>query len=92
MKDIKVFFKKKKKKKDNMVVNESTKRWKKSFFSTEKSIINWEKTPYYNYKKLLFLKNESKRSFDGEEIKAKYQEVFLESYLKQKCTLKSCLD
>ena len=59
MKDTKVFLKKKNKKSENMVVND-TKIYrtmkKKSFFSIEKNVIKQEKTPYYNYKKLLFLK------------------------------------
>ena len=55
VKDIKIFLKIEKKKSNNMVVNVtkiSQKMKNKSLLSIEKSIIEWEKTLHYNYKKL----------------------------------------
>ena len=55
VKDIKIFLKKKNKKSNNMVVNVtkiSQRRKNESLLSIEKNIIEWEKTPYYNYKKV----------------------------------------
>ena len=57
VKDIKNFFKKKKKKCSNMVVNVtkiSQKKKNSPLLNIEKSIIEWEKIPHYNYKKHLF--------------------------------------
>ena len=57
MKNIKVSVRNKKKKSDNMVVSDMKiyQRMKnKSLLSIKKVIINEKKTPYYNYKKLLF--------------------------------------
>ena len=57
MKNMKVSVRNKKKKSDNMVVNDMKiyQRMKnKSLLSIKKVIINEKKTPYYNYKKLLF--------------------------------------
>ena len=47
----------------------------KSLLSIEKNIVKSEKTHYYDYKKQLFFKKVMtwKKSFDGEQIKAKYQ-------------------
>ena len=55
MKDIKIFLKKKKKKSNNMFLNVtkiSQKMKTISWLSIEKNIIEWEKPPYYNYKKV----------------------------------------
>ena len=60
MKNIKVFLKKKKKKKsDNMIVSVtkiSRKLKNKSLLSIEKNVIEWEKTLYYNYKKIFWFR------------------------------------
>ena len=59
LKDIKVFLKKKMTKSDIMVVNKTKiyqKMKNKYLLIIEKDIIKWEKTPYQNYKKLLFSK------------------------------------
>ena len=59
MKDIKVFLRKKKKK-GSIWWWEYDREWYKNLpedeKSVEKNIIEWEKTSYYNYKKLLFWK------------------------------------
>ena len=55
VKDIKIFLKKKNKKSNNMVVNVtkiSQRRKNESLLSIEKNFIEWEKMPYYNYKKV----------------------------------------
>ena len=55
LKDIKIFLRKKKKKSNNMVVNVtkiSLEMKKINWLSIEKSIIELQKTLYYNYKKL----------------------------------------
>ena len=55
VKDIKIFLKKKNKKSNNMVENVtkiSQRRKNESLLSIEKNIIEWEKMPYYNYKKV----------------------------------------
>ena len=59
-KDIKLFLKKKKKKSDNINVNNTKiyqKMKNKCLLSIEKKIYKMRKMPYYNYKKLLFLKS-----------------------------------
>ena len=58
--DIKVFLKKRKS--GNMVASDAknlSEHENKIWLNIEKNIIKWEKTPYYNYKKLL-----SFRKFD----------------------------
>ena len=52
MKDIKAFLKKGKKLFSRERYKNLSWNKKKSWFSKEKEIIKWEKTPYYNYKKL----------------------------------------
>ena len=55
LKDNKIFLRKKKKKSNNMVVNVtkiSLEMKKINWLSIEKSIIELQKTLYYNYKKL----------------------------------------
>ena len=58
VKDIKIFLKKKKKKSNSMAENIAKISWRmknKHLLSIEKNI-EWEKTPFYNYKKHLLLK------------------------------------
>ena len=54
MKDIKVFLKTEKKTKNHMALKntKSTKRWKTKGCWVQKKFTKWEKTIYYNYKKL----------------------------------------
>ena len=57
MEDIKIFLKKKKEKRDTMIKNItkiSQKVRKIIWLSIETNIIEYEKTPFYNYKKHLF--------------------------------------
>ena len=67
MKDIKIFLKKLKRKKQQYgcerykILSEDKKQ---SFLSKEKNIIEWDKMPYYNYKKQLF---KIKKSYFDEE-------------------------
>ena len=55
VKDIKVFLKKKKKRSDNMVVKDTkSEDEKQKLAEFRKQYYKLKKTPYYNYKKLLF--------------------------------------
>ena len=76
-----------------MVLNDTNiyqKMKNKSLLSIEKNI-RWEKTAYYNYKKLFLFNNHtciSKTSdlenyFDEKYIKAEYQDIFWESNFKK---------
>ena len=72
MNDIKIFVRKKKKKSGNMVVNVtkiSQKMKKISWLVVEKNIIKWEKALYYNYKKVLFQKNNDLKTSFNEKYK-----------------------
>ena len=79
MKDIKVFLKKKNfKKSNNMVIwwKIYQRMRKESLLGTEKNIINWQKTLYYNKnlfsKSTIILKmNDLESSLDEEYVKAK---------------------
>ena len=55
VKDIKVFLKKKKKRSDNMVVKDTkSEDEKQKLVEYRKQYYKLKKTPYYNYKRLLF--------------------------------------
>ena len=76
MKDIEVFLKKNKKKSNNIVLKD-TKIYQtmknKSLLNTEKNIIKWEKTPYYNYKKL-FSFRKSKTILKSHDLESSFDE------------------